>query len=364
MKKRILLLALAVLMVLPGGALAAEEKYEVPVFLAHQSGEPGKPSMGNPSLKPLVTVERQGDDYVYRLKLKPIEFMSMTGQVINFFVYEGDKDGPKAPATKTAISEGEYITEYSFKRPVKGEEKIWVAVWVDAMDAIAGGNPGDGKQNAILELDWDKAVTLVGPKEDPQPQPQPQPKPQPQEPGQTGRFMDVADSHWGKDAIQYVTAKGYFQGTGPNTFEPGSSITRGQFITVLGRMSGVKAEDYQKLPFTDVKPGDYFAPYVAWGQENGIVTGEGSTYSPNRALSRQEMAVIMDRFLDHTGKSLKAKDFKGFPDIDQVADWAKDSVKKMAGFGVVSGMDGGTFAPQEDFTRAQTAQVLFNIDMN
>lgn len=37
---------------------------------------------------------------------------------------------------------------------------MWVAVWVSAMDELAGGGPGSGEQDAYLAFDWDQAKAL------------------------------------------------------------------------------------------------------------------------------------------------------------------------------------------------------------
>ena len=42
-------------------------------------------------------------------------------------------------------------------------------------------------------------------------------------------------------------------------------MTRGMFVTVLGRMAGVNTADYTRaIPFTGVPQSKYYAPYVLW----------------------------------------------------------------------------------------------------
>ena len=58
-------------------------------------------------------------------------------------------------------------------------------------------------------------------------------------------FKDVKESDWCYDAVQYARANGFFNGTTATTFTPDGSMTRGMFVTVLGRMAGVDAAAYQ-----------------------------------------------------------------------------------------------------------------------
>ena len=45
-------------------------------------------------------------------------------------------------------------------------------------------------------------------------------------------------------------------------------MTRGMFVTVLGRMAGVDADRYQSVSsFSDVPANAYYAPYVGMGGE-------------------------------------------------------------------------------------------------
>lgn len=77
-------------------------------------------------------------------------------------------------------------------------------------------------------------------------------------------FEDVEPGSWYYDAVQYVRVNGLFYGTNKTTFWPEGTMTRGMFVTVLGRMAGVDPDDYAgPSTFTDVPESAYYAPYVA-----------------------------------------------------------------------------------------------------
>lgn len=177
------------------------------------------------------------------------------------------------------------------------------------------------------------------------------------------KFSDTVN-HWAKESINYVVSKGYFKGVGDNRFAPERSITRADFVTVLGRMAGIDQSKFTKNVFKDVN-GGYYAAYVNWASENGIVQGIGhGKFDPKRPITREEMAVMMNKFLQVTDKKLSEKESKDFTDDGTIAPWAKEAVRAMEKKGIVKGMEDGSFRPKSGFTRAQVAQVLYNLDHN
>ena len=59
-------------------------------------------------------------------------------------------------------------------------------------------------------------------------------------------------------------------------------MTRGMFVTVLGRMAGVDADRYQgESSLSDMPADAYYAPYVAWAVKHGVTAGTGGgKFSP------------------------------------------------------------------------------------
>ena len=178
-------------------------------------------------------------------------------------------------------------------------------------------------------------------------------------------FTDI-EGHWAKEAIKYVVNKGYFQGVNDREFAPNKGITRGQFVTVLGRILNIDKTSFKSNNFKDVKTDAYYAPYVAWAESVGITKGRGmGSFDPDKEITREEMAVMMVKFLKVSGKKLNVKGTaSAFKDDVNIESWAKDAVMEMAKLGLVKGMEDGSFSPKTQFTRAQVAQILYNIDKN
>lgn len=178
-------------------------------------------------------------------------------------------------------------------------------------------------------------------------------------------FEDVKQGSWYYDAVQYVRANGLFYGTSKTTFEPGGTMTRGMFVTVLGRMAGVDPDDYTgPSGFSDVPEDAYYAPYVAWAAKYGVTAGTGGgTFSPNANIDRQQMAAFFVRYFEAFDVDYKTgANITSVPaDIDSVSPWARDAVLKLWREKLLSG-DGGNFDPKGKATRAQAASVCCRTD--
>ena len=107
-------------------------------------------------------------------------------------------------------------------------------------------------------------------------------------------FADVKNSSWYYDAVAYASSHSLFSGTSSTTFSPGAPMTRGMFVTVLGRMAGVDGADYGGSAFLDAPAGSWYSPFVAWASENHIVSGAGDgRFLPNKEITREQMALIL-----------------------------------------------------------------------
>ncbi|MEQ2444048.1 S-layer homology domain-containing protein [Pseudoflavonifractor sp. CLA-AP-H29] len=89
-------------------------------------------------------------------------------------------------------------------------------------------------------------------------------------------FSDVPEGFWGLDAISFVSARDLFRGVGEGRFDPSGTMTRSMLVTVLGRLAGIDPADYSgESAFSDVDANSWYGPYVAWAAENGVVQGVG-----------------------------------------------------------------------------------------
>ena len=169
-------------------------------------------------------------------------------------------------------------------------------------------------------------------------------------------FSDI-EGLWGEDDIIFTAMRQVFNGTGGGKFSPQKTMTRAMFVTVLWRMAG-SPEPTGEAGFEDLKS-DWYRKAVSWAQETGIVTGYSKTvFSPDKEITREQMCVILTRFMDWLGWPLaRVKDAKEFSDADKIGKWAKDSVEACTQMGLINGIK-DKFAPKDGATRMQVSTIL------
>ena len=180
-----------------------------------------------------------------------------------------------------------------------------------------------------------------------------------------GGYADVQVGEWFADAVKYVSEAGIMTGTGDGSFSPNADVTRAMLATMLYRQSGASASSVQN-PFTDVAEGEWYTLAILWGVENDIVTGYGdSTFGPNDALTREQIAAILYRYAGHLGKNTEQRaDISGYADADAVSDWAREAIQWANAVGIINGRSETDIAPLGNATRAEMAAMIQRFIVN
>ena len=235
-------------------------------------------------------------------------------------------------------------------------------------------------------------------------------------------FTDVSQDAWYHEAVAYAYSASLFNGTSDTAFSPDQTMTRGMFVTVLGRSAGVSVSsgsmlgivtgsgvnirsspstdsekvgyvgkkntavtvlgqegDWFKISygtvtgyirndlmraysgsFSDVSADAYYSPYVQWASLAGISSGtSASTFSPEGSITREQMCTLLYKYAAACGAALpEGSSGSAFSDDAAISSYAKDAVYALRNAGIVSGMGDGSFGPGKTATRAQVAQVF------
>lgn len=177
-----------------------------------------------------------------------------------------------------------------------------------------------------------------------------------------GSFTDVPETHWAYDYVEQVYREGLMNGTSSTTFSPDMTLTRGMFVTILARFAKAEVNNDQEVAFTDVPAGQYYTGAVAWAVTNEITMGTGeNTFSPNQAVTRQEMAVFLNRTMKFLGcKCAQTGDLAAFADGTKVASYAVEAMLWAVGAELMMGND-GELCPADNATRAEVAVLMSRV---
>ena len=178
------------------------------------------------------------------------------------------------------------------------------------------------------------------------------------------RFDDVDPDGWAYEDIQYCVDHELMNGVGGRSFAPGRVMTRAQMVQVLYNIEGEPAVTGE-TPFTDLTS-DWYQDAVLWAYQTGVVagTGDGSTFSPDDPVTREQTAVILmeyaDRVLDKYHPSEYDRLFP-YQDRADISDYARTAMNWAVDHNLFSGVPGPGglhLKPQSDATREQMAVIL------
>lgn len=176
-------------------------------------------------------------------------------------------------------------------------------------------------------------------------------------------FNDVAANAWYGDAVSFVAARDITTGTGNGNYSPAEKLTRGQFLVMVMRAYGIKADENAKDNFSDAG-NTYYTGYLAAAKSLGITDGIGNNmFAPGKEITRQEMFTLLYNTLESIGglpTGTNGKALTSYQDSDKIASWAKDAMTLFAETGTISG-SGEQLNPTDTTNRAQMAQVLYNL---
>lgn len=181
------------------------------------------------------------------------------------------------------------------------------------------------------------------------------------------QLTDVKKTDWFYSAVEYVAQKDYMIGVTDDLFAPYRDLSRAMFVTILHRLDGEPSVD-TRATFKDVPADAWCADSVSWAVQNGIVYGfNEEQFAPDAPVTRQQMCVMMIRFLDYRAKKdnvtfKTTNQEKTFLDAASIGDFAKDAVKRCQMLGLMFGDEAGNFNPQANATRAQVAVVIQRLD--
>lgn len=173
-------------------------------------------------------------------------------------------------------------------------------------------------------------------------------------------FTDLDNFEWAREAIENIARKGIIKGDGKGHFRPGENITRADFVLILYRIVGFKAEN--RATFEDIPPSQEYIDAIENAAGCGIVKGiDGKRFDPYASITRQDAAVIIYRLLNYLGKAEEPDGpAKAFKDSDMISEYAIEAMDFMVKEGLLQGSN-GFLRPKSPITRAEAAVFLCRV---
>jgi len=115
----------------------------------------------------------------------------------------------------------------------------------------------------------------------------------------SGGFTDIAGNPHAQ-AIEALAEAGLVSGFGNGIYGPDIPTSRAMAVTVLAHMAGVSGKVSDA--FSDVSPDSWYAKYVGWAADKGIVTGiGGGLFEPERTITGEELDQMLANYAKAAG---------------------------------------------------------------
>ncbi len=175
-------------------------------------------------------------------------------------------------------------------------------------------------------------------------------------------FNDVSRTSWYVSAVDYVSARGWMQGTSEAIFQPNATLTRAMVAQIMYNLEadGAKAS---RTYFDDVNDAMWYANAINWCAQNELVHGMGNgTFVPEGEITTEEFAQILMNYAQTKGYKVDTTYNVGSLG-DSPSNWAAEAMSWAANINLLDNMGGSKMYAQLPMIRAHVATMLMNFDM-
>ena len=173
-------------------------------------------------------------------------------------------------------------------------------------------------------------------------------------------FRDYDRTAWYAEAVSAAVDNGLLYGKSATVIDPNGDMTRAEMAAIINRSFGCyKTADISK--YTDVSKSKWYFDDIGMSVQMGTYNGRSSsTMAPDSPITRQEAMTVVARALELDYDSYSKTDLSAFSDRGKISDWALPYVRAMVGADYIHGR-GKILAPLDNITRAEFAQIFYNI---
>ena len=173
-------------------------------------------------------------------------------------------------------------------------------------------------------------------------------------------FKDFDRNVWYADAVSAAVDNGLLYGKSSTIIDPNGDMTRAEMAAIINRSFGCyKTADISQ--YKDVAKSKWYYKDVALAVQMGTYNGRSSSaMAPDSPITRQEVMTVVARALELDYDSYSKTDLSVFSDRSEISNWAMPYVRAMVGADYIHGR-GKVLAPLDNITRAEFAQIFYNI---
>ena len=156
-------------------------------------------------------------------------------------------------------------------------------------------------------------------------------------------FTDLNNGHWAYKAISTLVAEGTINGYEDGSFKPNETVTRAQFVKMIGK-GNVRTTDKYK----DVNSSDWFYKYVMY---SGLEPVNSQEFKPNQPITRDDCIKLLWTRNGSSDVNIVPMLITGQSKTPKAAAWAYAK-------GIMMGDDYINLRLNDSLTRAEAAALI------
>ncbi|WP_082337516.1 S-layer homology domain-containing protein [Lysinibacillus sp. FJAT-14745] len=169
---------------------------------------------------------------------------------------------------------------------------------------------------------------------------------------------DELTGHSHEQGLRYLISKNALVKDAKGSYRPNVNVTRGEFAAYLAKSMNLEATS--DIVFKDVPDKYVHAKDIKLAASAGIITGYGDgSFKPNAAISRQHMAVMLERAIDYLNIP-KGTPTITFKDNASIIKEYRQAVAIGAQLEIIKGSN-GSFMPTKNATIGQAATFVHRL---
>lgn len=186
--------------------------------------------------------------------------------------------------------------------------------------------------------------------------------------GENMNFKDI-DKSYAKEEIEALFKDGIMNGKDQGYFKPKDKMTRAELAAVIVRLLKLEEDKEAAKVFEDVPENAWYIGYIGALIKAGITDGTSpTTFSPNKNVTRQELAVFFIRALGLEQSAKEQKIKPNFTDNKEIEPWATHHVGLASKIGFINGIsnsDGSyRYEPKKFAERQALAKLAYSFNYN
>lgn len=178
------------------------------------------------------------------------------------------------------------------------------------------------------------------------------------------KAADDVVGNYHERGLRYLISKGALTPDANGKYHPNETVTRGQFAAFISRVTNLPNAE-STIDFTDVPTNHPYYQDIQNAAAAGIITGyEDGTFKPNNPITRQHMAVMLERAMKHLNIPTTTANDLPFKDKHLILEDYYSAVATGVEAGIIKGStmpDGVYFYPEKNTPVSQASTFILRM---